>query len=196
MVRTRFAPSPTGYMHIGNLRAALYAYLAARHYGGVLVLRIEDTDRRRNVEDAVQVIYDSLRLAGLDYDEGPDKGGDYGPYIQSQRRPIYKEHAERLVELGAAYRCFCGKVEAEASRESVEEGDEAVEETPVPVRPRRAERRPLRRGGQDLRPMPLPRPRRGRPSRRGRRAARDPPAHPRDGRHDLSRPRVRLDLLA
>jgi glutamyl-tRNA synthetase len=129
VVRTRFAPSPTGYMHIGNLRAALYAYLTARHYGGVLVLRIEDTDRRRNVEDAVQVIYDSLRLAGLDYDEGPDKGGDYGPYIQSQRRPVYKEHAERLVELGAAYRCFCGKVEAEASREAVEEGDEAVEGT-------------------------------------------------------------------
>ncbi len=127
LVRTRFAPSPTGYMHIGNLRAALYAYLTARHYGGVLVLRIEDTDRRRNVEDAVQVIYDSLRLAGLDYDEGPDKGGDYGPYVQSQRRPIYKEHAERLVELGAAYRCFCGKADAEPSREAVEEGDEAVE---------------------------------------------------------------------
>ena len=100
LVRTRFAPSPTGYMHIGNLRTALYAYLTARHYGGVLVLRIEDTDRRRNVEDAVQVIYDSLRLAGLDYDEGPDKGGEYGPYVQSQRRPIYKEQAEKLVELG------------------------------------------------------------------------------------------------
>jgi glutamyl-tRNA synthetase len=114
-------------MHIGNLRAALYAYLTARHYGGVLVLRIEDTDRRRNVEDAVQVIYDSLRLAGLEYDEGPDKGGDYGPYVQSQRRPIYKEHAERLVELGAAYRCFCGKADAEPASETVEEGDEAVE---------------------------------------------------------------------
>src|SRR5512141_2811785 len=109
-------------MHIGNLRTALYAYLTARHHGGVLVLRIEDTDRRRNVEDAVQVIYDSLRLAGLDYDEGPDKGGDYGPYVQSERRPIYKEHAERLVELGAAYRCFCAKVEAEPTREALEEG--------------------------------------------------------------------------
>ena len=116
MVRTRFAPSPTGYMHIGNLRTALYAYLIARHYGGRLVLRIEDTDRRRNVEDAVQVIYDSLRLAGLDYDEGPDKGGDYGPYVQSQRRPLYKEHAERLVQTGAAYRCFCSKVEAEKTQ--------------------------------------------------------------------------------
>jgi glutamyl-tRNA synthetase len=123
LVRTRFAPSPTGYMHIGNLRAALYAYLTARHYGGVLVLRIEDTDRRRNVEDAVQVIYDSLRLAGLDYDEGPDKGGPYGPYVQSQRKPVYKEHAERLVEIGAAYCCFCAKVEAEPTREAVEEGE-------------------------------------------------------------------------
>jgi glutamyl-tRNA synthetase len=126
LVRTRFAPSPTGYMHIGNLRTALYAYLIARHYGGSLVLRIEDTDRRRNVEDAVQVIYDSLRLAGLDYDEGPDKGGDYGPYIQSQRRPIYREHAEKLVELGAAYRCFCSKVEAEKTQEALEEADEVV----------------------------------------------------------------------
>ncbi len=115
-------------MHIGNLRAALYAYLTARHYGGVLVLRIEDTDRRRNVEDAVQVIYDSLRLAGLDYDEGPDKGGDYGPYVQSQRRPVYKEHAERLVELGAAYRCFCTKADAEPAQEAVEEGDDAADQ--------------------------------------------------------------------
>ncbi len=126
-VRTRFAPSPTGYMHIGNLRTALYAYLIARHYGGRLVLRIEDTDRRRNVEDAVQVIYDSLRLAGLDYDEGPDKGGDYGPYVQSERKPLYRQHAERLVALGGAYRCFCSKVEAEASRETIEEGEDASE---------------------------------------------------------------------
>lgn len=129
MVRTRFAPSPTGYMHIGNLRTALYAYLAARHSGGQLILRIEDTDRRRNVEDAVQVIYDSLKLAGLDYDEGPDKPGAVGPYVQSQRLPIYREQAERLVELGAAYRCFCAKVEPEASREVMEEDDgEAVQE--------------------------------------------------------------------
>ena len=106
-MRTRFAPSPTGYMHIGNLRTALYAYLIARHAGGTFVLRIEDTDRKRHVPSAVQVIYDSLRLAGLDHDEGPDIGGDYGPYVQSQRKPIYQEHAERLVALGAAYRCFC-----------------------------------------------------------------------------------------
>jgi glutamyl-tRNA synthetase len=112
-------------MHIGNLRTALYAYLAARHYGGQLILRIEDTDRRRNVEDAVQVIYDSLKLAGLDYDEGPDKPGAVGPYVQSQRLPVYREQAERLVELGAAYRCFCAKVEPEATREAMEEGDDA-----------------------------------------------------------------------
>jgi glutamyl-tRNA synthetase len=113
VVRTRFAPSPTGYMHIGNLRTALYAYLIAHHYGGKLVLRIEDTDRRRNVADAVQVIYDSLRLAGLDYDEGPDKDGGYGPYVQSQRKPIYRQYAEELVARGAAYRCFCTRGQAD-----------------------------------------------------------------------------------
>jgi glutamyl-tRNA synthetase len=96
-------------MHIGNLRTALYAYLIARHYGGTLVLRIEDTDRKRHVPAAVQVIYDSLRLAGIEHDEGPDRGGDYGPYVQSQRKPIYREHAEKLVQLGAAYRCFCAR---------------------------------------------------------------------------------------
>ena len=111
MVRTRFAPSPTGYMHIGNLRTGLYAYCIARHYGGQFILRIEDTDRKRNVPRAIQVIYDSLKLAGLDYDEGPDKGGPVGPYIQSQRQAqgLYRQYADMLVELGAAYRCFCQK---------------------------------------------------------------------------------------
>lgn len=108
IVRTRFAPSPTGYMHIGNLRTALYAYCLARHLGGKFILRIEDTDRKRNNPKAIQVIYDSLKLAGLDYDEGPDKDGGYGPYIQSQRKElgIYQRHAEELVALGHAYRCF------------------------------------------------------------------------------------------
>lgn len=107
-VRTRFAPSPTGYMHIGNLRTALYAYCVARHEHGQLILRIEDTDRKRNVPKSVQVIYDSLRQAGLDYDEGPDKGGPVGPYVQSQRKEqgIYQHYADLLVEQGAAYRCF------------------------------------------------------------------------------------------
>ena len=100
-------------MHIGNLRTALYAYLIARHAGRSFVLRIEDTDRKRHVPGAVQVIYDSLRLAGLDHDEGPDVGGDRGPYVQSQRKSIYKEHADLLVALGAAYRCFCARGQVE-----------------------------------------------------------------------------------
>ena len=111
MVRTRFAPSPTGYMHIGNLRTALYAYCIAKHSQGRFLLRIEDTDRKRNVPKAIQIIYDSLKLAGLVYDEGPDKDGGYGPYVQSQRKEqgIYQRHADLLVERGAAYRCFCDK---------------------------------------------------------------------------------------
>lgn len=115
MVRTRFAPSPTGTMHIGNLRTGLYAYCIARHFGGQFILRIEDTDRKRNVPKAIQVIYDSLKLAGLDFDEGPDKGGSCGPYVQSQRQAqgIYRGYAKKLVESGAAYLCFCQKDEPE-----------------------------------------------------------------------------------
>ncbi|OGS08624.1 MAG: glutamate--tRNA ligase [Elusimicrobia bacterium RIFOXYA12_FULL_51_18] len=108
-VRTRFAPSPTGYMHIGNLRTALYAYLHARKNKGKFILRIEDTDQTRLVEDSIRVIYDSLAVTGLEYDEGPDKGGPVGPYVQSERRPIYREHAEKLLNEGSAYRCFCNK---------------------------------------------------------------------------------------
>ncbi|MGD0006533.1 MAG: glutamate--tRNA ligase family protein, partial [Anaerolineaceae bacterium] len=106
VVRTRFAPSPTGYMHIGNLRTALYAYCIAKHSQGTFILRIEDTDRKRNVPRAIQVIYDSLRLAGLEYDEGPQKDGGYGPYVQSQRKDlgIYQRQADWLVEHGGAYR--------------------------------------------------------------------------------------------
>ncbi len=115
MVRTRFAPSPTGYMHIGNLRTALYAYLFARHSGGVFVLRIEDTDRKRNIPAAVQVIYNSLKLAGIDYDEGPEKDGGYGPYVQSQRKPIYLKYADELIKKGGAFRCFCQKPEGKPS---------------------------------------------------------------------------------
>jgi glutamyl-tRNA synthetase len=109
MVRTRFAPSPTGYMHIGNLRTALYAYLTARRHDGVFILRIEDTDQARNVPEALAAIYSGLKMAGLEYDEGPDKDGGYGPYVQSQRLPIYQKHAQRLLDMGAAYRCFCKK---------------------------------------------------------------------------------------
>lgn len=113
MIRTRFAPSPTGYMHIGNLRTALYAYLYARKQGGKFVLRIEDTDRKRHVPQAIGVIYNSLSLAGIEYDEGPDKDGGFGPYMQSQRLEIYRDHANKLLEIGAAYPCFCstGKID-------------------------------------------------------------------------------------
>ena len=109
MIRTRFAPSPTGYMHIGNLRTALYAYCIARHAGGKFLLRLEDTDRKRNNPKAVQVIFDSLRLAGLEHDEGPDIGGPCGPYVQSERKEqgLYRQYAEELVASGQAYRCFC-----------------------------------------------------------------------------------------
>ncbi|MEG0832914.1 MAG: glutamate--tRNA ligase [Oscillospiraceae bacterium] len=113
-VRTRFAPSPTGYMHVGNLRTALYAYLLARKAGGSFVLRIEDTDRERLVEGATRIIYDTLTDAGLNWDEGPDKGGDYGPYVQSERMGTYLDFAKQLVEKGEAYYCFCTKEELAA----------------------------------------------------------------------------------
>ncbi len=105
--RTRFAPSPTGYMHVGNLRTALYAYLLTKSKGGDFILRIEDTDQGRYMEGAVDIIYNTLRETGLLWDEGPDIGGDYGPYIQTDRRGLYKEYAEKLVEAGKAYYCFC-----------------------------------------------------------------------------------------
>ncbi|MEG2175509.1 MAG: glutamate--tRNA ligase [Oscillibacter sp.] len=112
-VRTRFAPSPTGYMHVGNLRTALYTWLIARHHQGTFILRIEDTDQVRQVEGATEVIYKTLLECGLDHDEGPDVGGPVGPYIQTERRDLYGKYAELLIEKGAAYRCFCGKEEAE-----------------------------------------------------------------------------------
>lgn len=106
-VRTRFAPSPTGYLHIGGLRTALYGYLFAKKNGGDFILRIEDTDTTRYVDGSVRIIYDTLRDSGIMYDEGPDVGGDYGPYVQSERKAIYTEYAKKLVELGGAYYCFC-----------------------------------------------------------------------------------------
>ena len=106
-VRTRFAPSPTGYMHVGNLRTALYTYLQAKHEGGTFILRIEDTDQGRYVEGATDIIYDTLRATGLNWDEGPDVGGPVGPYIQSQRMGIFRQYAEQLVAEGKAYYCFC-----------------------------------------------------------------------------------------
>jgi len=108
-IRTRFAPSPTGYMHIGNLRTALYAWLFARKNGGEFLLRIEDTDLERYTEGAVDIIYKTLRGVGMDYDEGPDKGGPCGPYIQSERKDIYNKYARELIKKGGAYYCFCTK---------------------------------------------------------------------------------------
>lgn len=108
-VRTRFAPSPTGYMHIGNLRTALFEYLIAKSQGGDFVLRIEDTDTNRKVDGSVEVIYNTLRIAGLRYDEGPDIGGKYGPYVQSERKCSYIDYAKRLIDEGKAYYCFCSK---------------------------------------------------------------------------------------
>lgn len=118
MVRTRFAPSPTGYMHIGNLRTALYEFLIAKSADGKFILRIEDTDRERLVTDSVDVIYNTLNLAGLKYDEGPDIGGDYGPYVQSQRKNNYIEFAKKLVESGDAYYCFCEKERLDSLKEN------------------------------------------------------------------------------
>lgn len=116
-VRTRFAPSPTGFMHLGGMRTALYCYLFAKKNGGDFILRIEDTDQERFVEGAIEVIYSSLKEGGMDYDEGPDKGGNYGPYIQSQRKDIYLKYAKWLIEKGGAYYCFCSKERVEDLRD-------------------------------------------------------------------------------
>lgn len=115
-VRTRFAPSPTGYMHIGNLRTALYEYLIAKANGGDFLLRIEDTDQKRYVEGATEIIYNTLKTVGMNWDEGPDIGGNYGPYVQSERKPLYAEYAHKLVELGGAHYCFCSKSDADEEK--------------------------------------------------------------------------------
>lgn len=120
--RTRFAPSPTGYMHIGNLRTALYEYLIAKSAGGKFLLRIEDTDQKRLVEGAVDIIYNTLNMVGMHWDEGPDIGGEYGPYVQSERKDIYAPYAHKLVELGGAHYCFC----AEREKEVDEDGNEII----------------------------------------------------------------------
>ncbi|MDD4510852.1 MAG: glutamate--tRNA ligase [Oscillospiraceae bacterium] len=124
-VRTRFAPSPTGYMHVGNLRTALYTWLIARHAGGRFILRIEDTDQGRLVEDAVDVIYKTMADCKLFHDEGPDIGGPVGPYIQTERREIYQKYAALLIEKGGAYRCFCDEERLNEMRHS-NEGKGAV----------------------------------------------------------------------
>ena len=115
-VRVRFAPSPTGYPHVGNIRTALFNWLFARHHGGSFIVRIEDTDVTRKVKGAVRAILDSLRWLGLDWDEGPEVGGDYGPYFQSQRLEIYRETAQRLISQGDAYHCYCSPQRLEEMR--------------------------------------------------------------------------------
>ena len=120
-VRTRFAPSPTGYMHVGNLRTALYTWLIARSHGGTFILRIEDTDQGRLVDGAVDVIYKTMAECGLDHDEGPDVGGPVGPYVQSERRGLFGKYAELLVEKGGAYYCFCQKDDEDEQPESESE---------------------------------------------------------------------------
>ncbi len=121
-IRTRYAPSPTGRMHVGNLRTALYAYLIAKHEGGDFLLRIEDTDQERYVEGAVEIIYRTLEKTGLIHDEGPDKDGGVGPYVQSERQTsgIYLEYAKKLVEKGEAYYCFCNQERLDSLKRTVE----------------------------------------------------------------------------
>lgn len=125
-VRVRFAPSPTGYLHIGGARTAIYNWLYARHSGGKFLLRIEDTDRHRYVPDALNDIMASMRWLGLDWDEGPEAGGDYGPYFQSERLELYKKYAEQLVDRGLAYRCYCTPERLEALRKSQEEAKTTI----------------------------------------------------------------------
>lgn len=125
-IRTRFAPSPTGFMHVGNLRTALYEYLTAKHEDGTFVLRIEDTDQERYVEGATDVIYNTLKLAGITHDEGPDIGGDFGPYVQSERKDMYKPYAEQLIKEGKAYYCFCSKERLDSLKEAAKDSGEIV----------------------------------------------------------------------
>jgi len=119
-IRTRFAPSPTGYMHVGNLRTALYAYLIAKHENGDFILRIEDTDQERFVEGALDIIYNTLKVTGLKHNEGPDIGGPVGPYVQSERTGIYLDYAKGLIEKGEAYYCFCTKERMDEIRAKAE----------------------------------------------------------------------------
>lgn len=127
-IRTRFAPSPTGRMHVGNLRSALYEFLIAKHAGGDFMLRIEDTDQERFVEGAVDIIYDTLAKAGITHDEGPDRDGGYGPYVQSERMKtgIYMKYARELIEKGEAYYCFCDKERLSTLKTEVVEGKEIM----------------------------------------------------------------------
>jgi len=125
-VRVRYAPSPTGLPHVGNIRTALFNWLFARHHGGSFIVRIEDTDQSRKVEEALESILDSLRWLGLDWDEGPQKGGDYGPYFQSERLDLYQKYARQLVDSGDAYKCYCSSERLAEMRAQMEARKESV----------------------------------------------------------------------
>lgn len=126
-IRVRFAPSPTGYLHIGGARTALFNWLYARHYGGTFILRIEDTDKLRSTPEAVNAILDGMKWLGLDWDEGPGKGGEYGPYFQMQRLNLYKQYVDQLLEKGKAYYCYCTREELETRRKKrLTEGGTAI----------------------------------------------------------------------
>src|SRR5512140_2376680 len=122
-VRVRYAPSPTGLQHIGSVRTALINYLFARANGGVFILRLEDTDRTRFSEEYVRNLYDTFKWLGFYWDEGPDVGGPYGPYVQSERFPLYQERAKELIDKGAAYYCFCGEERLAQVRAEQEDSD-------------------------------------------------------------------------
>jgi glutamyl-tRNA synthetase len=126
-IRVRFAPSPTGYLHIGGARTALFNFLFARKTGGTLVLRIEDTDRERSTPQAIRAIFDGLRYLGIDWDEGPEKGGSHGPYFQSERLPTYTRYVQQLLDSGKAYRCFCTKQRLEELRERQRAAKERIQ---------------------------------------------------------------------
>ncbi|MFA6548484.1 MAG: glutamate--tRNA ligase family protein, partial [Candidatus Margulisiibacteriota bacterium] len=125
MIRVRFAPSPTGALHIGGARTALFNWLFARHHGGRFILRIEDTDRQRSTLEANRAIFNGLEWLGLDWDEGPNADGEYGPYYQTQRLDLHQKHAHQLVENGKAYYCFCSPEELEKKRKEAEARKEA-----------------------------------------------------------------------
>ena len=125
-VRVRFAPSPTGYPHIGNIRTALFNWLFARHSGGTFIVRIEDTDQSRKVEGALESILASLKWLGLDWDEGPEIGGEYGPYFQSERLELYQKYARELIDNGHAYKCYCSSERLEKMRQQMAERKESV----------------------------------------------------------------------
>jgi glutamyl-tRNA synthetase len=125
-VRVRYAPSPTGYPHIGNIRTALFNWLFARHTGGKFIVRIEDTDQSRKVNGALESILDSLRWLGIYWDEGPEVGGDYGPYFQSERRDLYQKYAQQLLEGGHAYKCYCSTERLDRMRAEMAERKESM----------------------------------------------------------------------